>query len=101
MWTRFCCVFVQSLFMLKHYLKITWRNLVKDRRFTLLNLLGLSTGLACTLLIYLWVSDEVRIDKFLPNDDRLFEVLENRVQADRLWTSHSASAPEAATLAKE
>ena len=43
--------------MLKHHLKITWRNLVKDRRFTLLNLLGLSTGLACTLLIYLWVTD--------------------------------------------
>jgi hypothetical protein len=42
--------------MLKNYFKTTWRNLAKDRRFTLLNLLGLSTGLACTLLIYLWVA---------------------------------------------
>jgi putative ABC transport system permease protein len=87
--------------MLKHYLKITWRNLAKDRRFTLLNLLGLSTGLACTLLIWLWVTDELRMDKFYGNDDRLFQVMENRVQADRIWTATSASAPEASALAKE
>ena len=87
--------------MFKHYLRITWRNLVKDRRFTLLNLLGLSTGLACTLLIYLWVNDELKIDKFYQHDDRLFQVMENRVQADRIWTASSASAPEADALVKE
>jgi putative ABC transport system permease protein len=87
--------------MLKHYLKITWRNLIKDRRFTGLNLLGLSTGLACALLIYLWVTDEVQMDKSFHNNDRLFAVMENRVQADRIWTSPSASGPEAGTLAKE
>jgi putative ABC transport system permease protein len=87
--------------MLKHYFKITWRNLVKDRRFTLLNLVGLSTGLACTLLIYLWVTDELQMDKFYHNNDRLFEVMENRVQADRIWTASSASGPEADALAKE
>ena len=87
--------------MLKHYFKITWRNLIKDRRSTLLNLVGLSTGLACTLLIYLWVTDELQMDKFYHNNDRLFEVMENRVQADRIWTSSSASGPEEGTLAKE
>src|SRR6201991_361102 len=87
--------------MFKHYLKITWRNLVKDRRFTLVNLLGLSTGLACTLLIYGWVTDELQMDTFYHNSARLFEVMENRVQADRIWTSHSASGPEADALAKE
>jgi len=39
--------------MLKNYFKIIWRNLVKDRQFTILNLAGLSTGLACALLIWL------------------------------------------------
>jgi putative ABC transport system permease protein len=87
--------------MLKHYFKITWRNLIKDRRFTLLNLVGLSTGLACTLLIYLWVTDELQMDKFYQNNDRLFEVKENRVQADRIWTASSASAPEQDALVKE
>jgi putative ABC transport system permease protein len=87
--------------MLKNYLKITWRNLAKDRRFTLLNLLGLSTGLACTLLIYLWVTDELQMDKFHQNDARLYQVKENRVQGPSIWTAESAPAPEADALAKE
>jgi putative ABC transport system permease protein len=49
--------------MLKSYFRITWRNLLKDRQFTALNLIGLSVGLACTLLIGLWVADEVHMDK--------------------------------------
>ena len=39
--------------MIKNYFKIIWRNFIRDRQFTVLNLLGLSTGLACALLIYL------------------------------------------------
>jgi len=50
--------------MFKNNLKIAWRNLMKDRQFTLLNLLGLSTGIACTLLIYVGVHDEYQVDKF-------------------------------------
>jgi len=61
--------------MIKNYLKLAWRNLIKDRQFTFLNLLGLATGLACVLLIYLWVSDELSIDKFNTNDSRLYQVL--------------------------
>lgn len=61
--------------MIKNYFKIAWRNLVRDKQFSFLNLLGLSTGLACALLIYLWVSDEFSVDKFNENDSRLYEVL--------------------------
>ena len=61
--------------MFKNYFTIAWRNLIKDRQFSLLNLIGLSTGLACVLLIYLWVSDELSIDKFNKNDSRLYQVL--------------------------
>jgi len=45
--------------MFKANLKIAWRNLLKDKQFTLLNVLGLSAGLGCALLICLWVSDEL------------------------------------------
>jgi len=62
-------------FMFKNYFKIAWRNLIKDRQFSLLNLIGLSSGLACVLLIYLWVTDELSIDKFNKNDSRLYQVL--------------------------
>lgn len=61
--------------MLINHFKIAWRNLRKDRRFTFLNLLGLSTGLACTFLIYLWVNDELHVDRFFQNDTRLFQVM--------------------------
>jgi ABC-type antimicrobial peptide transport system permease subunit len=61
--------------MFKNYLKTTWRNLLKDKQFSFLNLLGLSTGLACVLLIFLWVNDELSVDKFNINDNRLYQVL--------------------------
>ena len=61
--------------MFKNNLKIAWRNLIKDRQFTFLNLIGLSTGLACVVLIYLWANDELRIDKFNANDNQLYQVL--------------------------
>jgi len=63
--------------MFKTNLKIAWRNLVKDKQFTFLNVLGLSAGLACALLIFLWVNDELRFDKFFENDDRLYQLMEN------------------------
>jgi putative ABC transport system permease protein len=63
--------------MFKGHFRIAWRNLIKDRQFSFLNLLGLSTGLACVLLIYLWVSDELQVDKFNDKDDRLFLVMKN------------------------
>ena len=63
--------------MIKSYLKIAWRNLVKDRQFTLLNLLGLSVGLACALLIGLWVTDELGVERYNANDARLYQVMAN------------------------
>ncbi|MGN6493732.1 MAG: ABC transporter permease [Agriterribacter sp.] len=64
--------------MIKNYLKIAWRSLLKDKQFTLLNVFGLSAGLACSLLIFLWVSDELSFDKFFSNNDRLYKLLERR-----------------------
>ena len=63
--------------MFKNYVKFAWRNLLKDRQFSLLNLIGLSTGLACGLLIFLWISDERSVDTFQKNGDRLYQVMEN------------------------
>lgn len=64
--------------MFKTNLKIAWRNLIKDKQFTSLNILGLSAGLACTLLIFLWVSDEMSYDKFFANDQQLYKLFERR-----------------------
>lgn len=64
--------------MLKNYLKIAWRNLLKNKTFSLINILGLALGMACSLLIMLWVQDEIKMDRFHKNDARIFTVLENQ-----------------------
>lgn len=62
--------------MIKNYFKLAWRNLIRNLRFSFLNLLGLSTGLACAILIYLWVSDELQVNKFNKNDDHIYQVMQ-------------------------
>ena len=66
-------------------LKTTWRHLIKDRQFTILNLAGLSTGLACTLLIYLWIHDELNVDKF--HQKNIYQVMLNEKPGDRIATT--------------
>src|SRR5688572_21241560 len=82
-------------------LKITWRHLLKDRLSLILNIAGLSTGLACALLIYLWVKDELEMDRFHQKRDRLYHVMENRIKSGGIWTSPTTSGPTAATLKKD
>lgn len=73
--------------MLKNYFISAWRHFMKNRQFTLLNVVGLSTGLVCTLLIYLWVTDELRFDKFHEKDNRLYQVMIHEKGGDGLVTS--------------
>ena len=87
--------------MFQSFIKIAWRNLFRDRQFTLLNLVGLATGLTCTLAIYLWVSDERSIDKFHENDSRLFQVLRNVEFPDGIHTQESTPGLLAKSLNEE
>jgi len=63
--------------MFKHNLLISYRNFLRFKGNFFINLIGLSSGLACTLLIYLWVNDEMLFDRFHENDDRIYQVLQN------------------------
>ena len=63
--------------MLKHNLLITYRSFLRNKSTFLINLIGLSTGLACALFIYLWVYDEVAVDQFHENKDRIYKVMHN------------------------
>ena len=60
--------------MLKNYIKLSWRNLTKNRSHALINLLGLAIGIACCLLIMLWVTDELSFDKWNEKADRIYRV---------------------------
>jgi len=87
--------------MLKHNLLLIYRNFLRAKGFFLINLVGLTTGLVCTLLIYLWVRDEVNMDKFHAKDSRLFQVMEFQNYADEIMTTTSTPGILAETLKEE
>lgn len=87
--------------MLKHNLLLIYRNFIRAKGYFLINLIGLSTGLACTLLIYLWVRDEFRMNMFHEKDAQLFEVMEHQQYADEIMTTTSTPGILAETLKAE
>src|SRR5215203_3862276 len=60
--------------MIRNYLKTAWRSLMRNRVYSLLNVLGLATGMAVALLIGLWVYDQYSYDRFLPNYQQAYQV---------------------------
>ncbi len=60
--------------MLKNYTLITIRNLFRNKVYSFINIAGLSIGLTCSLLIFLWVQDELSFDTFHPKANRLYQV---------------------------
>ena len=64
--------------MFKNYFKITFRNLRKNKTYSLLNILGLAIGIACAGIIFLWVENEMNWDRVHQKKDHLYYVRENQ-----------------------
>ena len=64
--------------MIKNYLKIAWRNLLKSKASSVINVGGLAVGMAVAMLIGLWVFSELSFDKNIPNHDRIAQVMQNQ-----------------------
>ncbi|MEP6682080.1 MAG: ABC transporter permease, partial [Parafilimonas sp.] len=62
--------------MFKNYLKTAWRNIIRSKGFSVINIIGLALGLACSLIIMLWVNDEKSVDAFHANNKYLYQVYE-------------------------
>jgi len=78
--------------MLRNYLKTAWRNLVRNKFYTMINISGLTVGLAVGILILLWVQDEFGFDRFHKNEQNIYKV-ENMVgtgDSRQLWTVTAA-----------
>ncbi|MBL0740364.1 ABC transporter permease [Chryseolinea lacunae] len=87
--------------MIRHNLLLVFRNFKRFRSTFFINLIGLSAGLACAILIFLWVSDELAFDKFRANDDRIFSVMTFKKMAEGIETSSSTPAILGAALEQE
>jgi putative ABC transport system permease protein len=70
--------------MFKNYFKTAWRNLFKNKAQSAINIAGLSVGLACSLLIFLWVQNELSIDAFHKKGSRLYKVYEREYYQDNV-----------------
>lgn len=61
--------------MLTNYIKIAWRNLTRNKVFSVINLLGLSTGITVCLMIFLFISNEFSVDDFHKNGKSIYRVM--------------------------
>lgn len=61
--------------MFKNYFKTAFRNLTRNKIYSLINIAGLSIGLACAMLIMLYVNDEASFDKFHKNVNNIYRIV--------------------------
>src|SRR4030095_311620 len=87
--------------MIKNYLKIAWRNLIKNKTYSLLNIIGLASGLTCFIFISIWVHDEVSFDRFNEKADRIVRVIGKTKTESGITESAVTSAPMAAALKRD
>ncbi|MEK6783704.1 MAG: ABC transporter permease [Bacteroidota bacterium] len=71
--------------MYKSYFKIGWRNLLKSKAYSLINISGLAIGLACAMAIGLFIQDEYSYDRFHPNASDIYRVVQQQNQAGELY----------------
>lgn len=87
--------------MLQNYFKIAWRNLLKSKGFTFINVAGLAAGLACFIIIFLYVTDELSYDRFHGKADRTYRVSSYVRFGGNELNLAVASDPMGATLKKD
>ncbi len=68
--------------MIRNYLKTALRNLWRNKVFSFINISGLSVGLACCMLIFLYTKDEISFDRFQKNSDQLFRIVATMTSPD-------------------
>jgi len=86
--------------MIRNYLKIAWRNLIKNKASSFINIGGLAVGMAVAMLIGLWIWDELSFDKYHQNYDRIAQVMEHETFNGNINTGAPIPLPLDAELRK-
>ncbi|MCW3122290.1 MAG: ABC-type antimicrobial peptide transport system, permease component, partial [Flavipsychrobacter sp.] len=87
--------------MFKNYIIIAWRNLLRNKVISAINILGLSLGLVSVILIMLSIENELSYDQFHAKKDVLYQVWNRNTSVDRLNYWETTSSPAAPTLKQE
>ena len=87
--------------MLKNYLKIAVRNLLRNKGFSIINIAGLAIGMASALLILLWIQNELSYDRFYPKTDRIYMMYSRDKVDDGILAWNNTPSPMGPTLEKD
>lgn len=87
--------------MFKYYLKVALRNIFKNKAFSFINITGLSIGLACAMLILLYVQDDYCYDRFHKNADRIYRVALDAAIGGKAVNSATTPAPTASAMIED
>src|SRR5688572_7746801 len=79
--------------MIKNYLKIGWRNLVKSKAYSSINIIGLATGMAIALLIGLWIWDELSFNRYHGNYKAIAQVMSTQTFNGQTSTASTTVVP--------
>ncbi|TDX01264.1 ABC transporter permease [Dinghuibacter silviterrae] len=77
--------------MLRNFLVTSWRNLTKNRVYSLINILGLAAGMAVALLIGLWMADELSFDHYFPRHQRIAQAMNTQTINGEVKTGNTMS----------
>src|SRR5260221_4504093 len=86
--------------MIKNYLRVAWRNLIKNKASSFINIGGLAVGMAVAMLIGLWIWDDLSFDKYHRNYDHIAIVMQNETNNGTINTSAAIPLPLDAELRK-
>ncbi|WP_158825058.1 ABC transporter permease [Mucilaginibacter lacusdianchii] len=84
--------------MFKNYIKIAWRGLLKNKVYSLINIVGLALGMAVAILIGLWIWDEVSFDRYHDNHDRIAQIMTSQTFNGHRGTHPAVAIPLANEL---
>jgi len=87
--------------MFVNYLKITFRNLIRNKTYNFLNIAGLAVGIACAALILLWVEDELSYNHFFPNRESLYIVKDKQTYEGKTFVFDATPGPLAQAMKAE
>ncbi len=84
--------------MIRNYLKIAWRNIARYKGYSFINIFGLAVGIACCILIMIWVQNELSFDRFNSKADRIYRLYHELTLNSQTRTAPLTSAPMAPAL---
>lgn len=87
--------------IMRYHLKFAFRNFHRQKLAFLINVIGLASGLTCAMLIYLWVDDELQVDKIFKDDELIYQIMMNDPNGDDINTASYTPHLMAQSLAAE